>query len=277
VPTDPSSGVGSGVRFGGVVVGGFLGAGKSRIVTALGGTPTGCTDLTSLVEAAAARVGRPAAVGARGYPVIGAHGLWDPAALAPGPDMRVVTAVDAMNASAGLTDPTSGPLIAAQIRSADVVILTRGDVVDPADIRARVTDLTSAPILEGFDADTIEAALAGTSRRRATARSSRDLTDKFRIWSYRGEAVLTAEAARGFVKERRFGIYRLVGRVRTPESGLALEVIGRGRQADAIEMPPQTALVAIGLKGFLRSSDLDLAFSEAVVASSYRRGIIAWR
>ena len=80
-----------------------------------------------------------------------------------------------------------------------------------------------------------------------------------------------------FLANRPRGAYRISGQARGGSQGADIQVFGRGRQTAPIDMPDETVLTAIGLASRFRPSDMDLAFSTAVVAASYGRGVIACR
>lgn len=87
--------------------------------------------------------------------VIEASGVAEPRAIANAalaePEMRlagVVVAADAANLPALLDDPQMGAQAAGQVRAADLVALTKADIGDAAAARARIAALTDAPVVD---------------------------------------------------------------------------------------------------------------------------------
>ncbi|MEM7190623.1 MAG: hypothetical protein AAF439_13510 [Pseudomonadota bacterium] len=227
-----------------IVVTGFLGAGKSRIAQRLGGD----------------------------MPIDDGDGISVPVG---GPGTRIVAVVDGANVEACLSDPLMGAIIRAQIAAADVIVLSRGDVVDIRPVQRLIEPLTSQPILDAhrdaIAAEVIAGLPAGTSAAAAS------FADQFVEWGYRGPAILTQAAAEQLLADRPEGAWRIAGVVRVPDGGMDLQVFGRGRQVTKVDAPEETVLRAIGPRQTFREKGMDLAFSEAVMTSAYDQGVIACR
>jgi hypothetical protein len=212
--------------------------------------------------------------------VIEASGLCDPRALRAGlpPDtpVRIAVAADAVNIAAGLANVTFAPLLIAQLRAAAVVVVTRADVVDPSEARDAVRTVTGAPIIDLRDPALCQAILAADPSA-PTDPDPTEFAQDYRIWTYSGPSVLTAEAAETLLSDRPPGTYRLKGRALTASGGLDLQVFGRGRQTAAIDAPPATELVAIGHRSLFLPREMDRAFAEAAIAAAYSQGVIACR
>lgn len=256
-----------------LLVAGFLGAGKTSIVRALTAEAPGA-------DAAASPFGeRPASPGGTQGPgpsVIEASPFLVPGS---GPDGQVtVTAVDAINAAENLADPALRDLVAGQIRAADLIVLTCGDVADPAPARKAVAGLTGAPVIEAHtEADIAGAILGRAVRRSGPDRRPADHGAAFTVWTYSGPAVLTKAAMTGFVSRRPKGAYRVRGKVRLTEDGGRVDIFGRARRTSVIDRPGATTLAVAGPASRLSARELELAFAEAVTDAAYGRGVIACR
>jgi len=291
-----------------VIVSGFLGAGKSRVVEAIAATAsivrlaqsldlgagagilpiTGATNsplsnpaidhaIDTLTQHGHGATSPPDAV------VIEASSLRDPRLVASacpaGSDIRIVTVVDAVNMIACLQNSTHSEVIRAQLLASDCVVLARGDVIDPADARAAVAEIASSPILEAQPAALSLAEVLGAGKSPRTGLSERpiDRSGDYAIWTYRGPGVMTPEAAEAFLRDRPKATYRINGRVKTSAGGMDLQLVGRARQTTRIAPPDETVIIAAGTKPGFNSRDMDWAFSEAMIASSYAMGKIACR
>ena len=291
-----------------VIVSGFLGAGKSRLVETLTKT-TGAARfvqdwvpdsamarelagpdavaLSSGIEALAAAETLRREIDKRSHAstavVIETDGLRDPRAIAallpPGGDVRIVTVVDAVNLVACLDDPDCAALVTAQIRAADGLVLARSDVVDPAPARSALSEIASVPVLDPQQTRMCLAGLLEVARTASAESASPwpDLSEQYATWTYRGPAVLETEPAEALLRDRPKGVYRLKGQVITGAAGLELQVFGHARQTRPVPAPEQTLIVAIGLKTSFRPHEMDWCFTQAVAASAYLTGMISCR
>ena len=253
-----------------IVVSGFLGAGKSRLIETIAAS--------SVISENRAVLDRDAEA-----IVIEACGLRHPsteaARLEHPRDVRIVTVVDAVNLRPCLDDDAKAALIKAQILAADCVVLARTDVVDPTEARARVAAITNAPIIDAKTTPATLAAILDAGRTPITGRTSTisDLSERYTRWSYCGPGVLTPEAVDTFLAARPRAAYRVFGQVMCPSKGVAIDVVGRVRQTTSIDSPDETTITAIGAKSAFNFRAMDLAFAEAIVNASYAMGRIACR
>ena len=233
-----------------IVVSGYLGAGKSHLAMRLRGA--GLKD------------------------VIEADALEDPSAVAPGSAL-ILTVLDGANLPACLDDPEIAPLLRGQIARADALFISRSDVADVSAAAGKLDNGEASRLLAAASDEDLVALL------RALEPSPKDGSGDvmgnrdYVHWSYRGAAVLTGEALDRFLADRSKGAYRISGQVRGSSQGTEVQVFGRGRQTAPVAQPDETILTATGLASRFRPADMDLAFSGAVVAASYGRGIIACR
>ena len=233
-----------------VIVSGYLGAGKSHLIARL--ADGGAVDA---VEANALEV--PATAGSGDAPVL--------------------VVVDGVNLTAVLDDPLVAPLVRAQIGAADAAFVSRGDVADVSAARAALAHWPSLSVPESDEIDALVGVLADLSGSVRSGATPLDHSGDFATWSYSGSAVLTDATLDEFLASRPKGAYRIFGKVRGPSKGIDIQVFGRGRQTAPVAQPKESTLTAIGPALRFRPSEMDLAFSTAVVAASYGRGIIACR
>lgn len=253
-----------------IIVSGFLGAGKSRLIETIAAS-------SAISENRAVRDRDSEAI------VIEACGLRHPnteaARFENAGDVRIVTVVDAVNLRSCLDDSEKAALIKAQILAADCVVLARTDVVDPAEARSKVAAITNAPIIDNKTTPATLAAIL-TARKISIAAGKpafSDSSESYARWSYSGPGVLTPEAVDAFLAARPRAAYRVFGQVMCPAKGIAIDVVGRMRQTTAIGSPDETTITAIGAKSAFSIRAMDLAFTEAIVNASYAMGRIACR
>lgn len=259
-----------------ICVTGFLGAGKSHAAEMLA---------PGRVAAIGAPDDLPAALAVSdeaGPAVLELDGLGTASVLVghlpPGTVPRVIAVADGVNLCACLRDPTRAPLIEAQLGAADVIVLSRGDIRDVGDAREALASRFEAPVIDiAADGLSVEEVMRASCRDAWRDAPPVDMKGDFRVWSYAGAAILTPEAAEAFLKGRPAGSYRISGQARLPSGGLDLQVYGRGRQTAGCPAPEETRIVAIGQRPDFSKRAMDLAWSEAVMQSSYQTGAIACR
>ena len=233
-----------------VVLWGYLGAGKSHLAARLR-----ASGLTDVVE-----------MGALDVP-----GTSTPA------EAVILTVLDGVNLVACLDDPAVRPLIRAQIDAADALFISRADVADVSPAARMLVDSESARLLSAETDAALAEAVSTLKPPEAARQSTMPSSSKYAQWTYRGPAVLTGDALEQFFANRPKGAYRIRGEVRGASKGVDVQVFGRGRQLAPIAQPEETVLSATGLASRFSVAEMDLAFSSAVVAASYGRGVIACR
>lgn len=230
------------------MVTGFLGAGKSalarRLRAALPGLP--------VIEAAA-----------------GAGAL---------PLAATVAVADAANLGACLADPLIGPAVAAPIRTAGLVALSRTDLVPAAPALCALRSLTDAPIVEvpyGDLPDGLATRIAALPPSPSATAIPEDLA--LAEWRYAGPAEIPESALDALLADRPEGAYRIAGKVRCGRHGVSIEVVGRLRQTLAIPLPAETVLAVSGPRARFRPDRMAVAFSEAVAARGWLGGLFGYR
>lgn len=218
--------------------------------------------------------------------IIEASGVAEPGRIAQAavaePEMvltGIVTMADAVNLVRTLNDPLIGAQVAAQVQAADLVVLTRSDLVDAAPALSALMNLTDVPVLDApFGAISPELILEAPERSGCDIPAGEaDHGADYASWSYAGPATLTLDALEAMLASRPKGVYRLKGCVRVGGAGVEVHAVGRSRQTREVPAPPETRLVAIGLRALFRESEMAEAFSDAVAASSYQLGSFGYR
>jgi G3E family GTPase len=191
----------------------------------------------------------------------------------------VVVLVDASAVLEQARDPLLGDALRAQVRSADLVVVNKSDLVEGDTLRA-VRDWVAAAargaaVVETSQADVPLASLVGfDDAQRACLHHGcceghhdhdHNLHSRvFETWSCRPSQVFAASALRDALRRLPAGVLRLKGIVRTDEHGWAeVQFAGRrGTLRAAVAEPAGGAgLVAIGLDGRLPAQELEGLFS----------------
>ena len=225
---------------------GFLGAGKTRLCRALK---------------------------AQGFEAImEVNGLSAPAGGAG--SGAVIGVVDAANLDYQLRDPLIGPLIEKQMQVADLLYVSKLDLVELSQVQSELSSHTETPLLaeldELFDAvRTIE----HNADRPSIASTFIDLSNEFTTWSFVGPVRLASGRVENAVRTRPQGAYRLSAEIRTEANGLSVELVGRVREILPIAEPEETKIVAIGAKRLFNPALMAAWWAHEVADSGYTLGI----
>lgn len=231
-----------------ILVTGFLGAGKSALAARL-------------------RAALPE------RQILEADGRAVPDSLGLG---SVVAVADAANLPACLADALVGPLVAAQIRAAGMVLVCRTDLVPAAPALDALAGLTGAPAVE-----TAPGPLPPGLAERIAALRPRPpnlaVVVDFAEWQYAGPAKLTEKSVERLLANRPEGLYRLSGVVRCGRLGVEVEVAGRLRQTRPVPLPGESSLRAVGPAKRFRPDQMALRFSEAAADRGWLAGLFGHR
>lgn len=213
-------------------------------------------------------------------------GLADPALCLDG----IVVLVDASECLEHAADPLLADSLRRQLKSADLILVNKADLVDAGEL-ARVhawLDSVAAPTprVETAQADVPLALLSSSAlspagrdqdhgdrhahdedsglRSSHHGHAGHDHGQSFETWSLRPEKDFSAQALRALLCGMPAGVLRLKGIVRTDDHGWAeIQFAGRrGWLREAIEPPTEgAAIIAIGLRGRLPVQALNAAFA----------------
>ncbi|HQS16299.1 GTP-binding protein [Reyranella sp.] len=219
--------------------------------------------------------------------VIEASGVADPAriaALAGSPGLShgaTVVVVDAATVRARARDKFVGSLVRRQLAAADILILSKIDLADPAGLtEARAFATAQAPgarmieVLQGR-VDAGDLFSQSTPRRgrlpACTSAGSDAASALFESHYWSSDAPLDIEALRTVVAGLPDGIVRVKGIVATGTGGrVALHRAGADVSIDPLDGSPDTTgaeIVVIGRAGTLDASQLDGAFGACLLHS----------
>jgi G3E family GTPase len=223
--------------------------------------------------------------------VIEASGVSDPWRIAQigmaAPELSlegVVVLVDASAVAQQANDPLLADTLARQVKSADLVVINKVDLVDAetlAGAKAWVeTTAPGTPCIETIESAVPLALLSGVSHAEAAPHvcgpgchgdhhphdhASPDHGALFQTWSAQPGAVIAAATLRAWLREMPPGVLRLKGVLRTgPDEWSEVQFAGRHgslRKASPPAGDAHAGVVAIGLRGRLPESALGEFFS----------------
>lgn len=286
-----------------LVVGGFLGAGKTSLISHLlrhtggrrllvlvndfgaldidadliaeaGGDTialtNGCVccamsgDLYFAVGDALDRSPRPDAI------VIEASGISDPARIATlalaEPDLVLagtVTVVDASGIDDLLDDPQIGAQIAQQVAAADILALTRTEDLAGSAPTGRLAAITPAPQVKAPYGRIAPDLLFGLDPARPAAQPTHQHGDAFAKWSGDWPVTLDDARLRAFLTNPPDGLFRLKGWITDRTGTQEVHRVGRQLQLTPAAPRPGSRLVAIGPEGRFRPDDMAALWREA--------------
>ncbi len=239
-----------------ILITGYPGAGKSRLIDWLGDP------------------------GDRAVAIVEAHGLSDlsdeadAARTAHRPVRAIIALADAVNLQATLQSDHSGPFTRAQIAGANLIVLSRTDVIDAAAARAALSAITQAPVIDRPDLtwDSID------NLDRSPGTEALDIASPAATeWSYAGPAQLRARDIDEILEQRPAGLYRVSGMIRTESGAVEVEIAGRVRQTRPVEDPGETCLSGLSPGRIADRRSIDLWFTEAVASSAHLMGGFSYR
>lgn len=187
-------------------------------------------------------------------------------------DAPLICVADAANLRTVLKTPALGPLVEHQLRCADLVLLSRTDIVDDGPALDLVVAITDAPVVRNAD-QIVEVSTPA----RKDFQPMNVASPSFTFWQYRGPLVLQPEQAERLSEARPKACYRLSGIVQTGTGGLEIEIAGRFRQTRPVADPGETLLSGIGLSAQFRQMDMDVLLSELASDAAARRWIFNHR
>ena len=223
--------------------------------------------------------------------VVEASGVADPGQIAILGDMpgyvrdAVVVVADAESVRARAEDPQTGHGVMAQLRAADLLVVSKADLVEPAelaDVRAWLREIVgpSTSIVDGelgkVPADVVIGAHDVASRPPAEAHDHcaddhRHAT--FETWSFSGAAPISGTGLVEAIAAFPDGIVRAKGVLHLREDlagRYVLQLVGRrySVQPDRPwgDEPPCSRLVVIGLPGSVDAARLDATMAELSAA-----------
>ncbi len=218
--------------------------------------------------------------------VVEASGVADPGQIAVLGDMpgyvrdAVVVVVDAESVRSRAQDEATGHAVRAQLRAADLLVVSKTDLVDGAtleELRGWLREIVgpSTGIVEAAFGDVPVDVVIGaraTPRRSAGADQDHHHHDHdhpaFETWSFRGDAPLSGTGLVEAIAAFPEGIVRAKGFLHLqedPASRYLLQLVGRRYTIEPDrpwgDEPPGSQLIVIGVPGAVDPSRLDATFT----------------
>jgi G3E family GTPase len=208
--------------------------------------------------------------------IVEASGIADPqkianAALAE-PDLSyggIVTLVDAQNFAALQDDVQIGPQIEAQLRCADLLLVSKTEALTE-DLNARLKRLSAVvPLLTEDSPALADLLLQDIARAPTTLHNTAQNTapahPSYMRWSHQSSACVTKAALRQALRNRPAALYRLKGFVQGEGSaGWLLHCVGQQISLEPIQHDTGTTLVGIGLADQLTAGRCEAWWSSTV-------------
>jgi G3E family GTPase len=221
--------------------------------------------------------------------VVEASGVADPAQIAIFGDMpgyardAVVVVADAESVRARAQDPASGHAVLAQLRAADLLVISKTDLVEPsalAEVRAWLREVVgpSTSIVEAAFGDVPTDVLIGAHPavgRPAAAHDHGHEHPAFETWSFTGAEALSGAGLVEAIAELPEGIVRAKGILHLREdatSRYVLQLVGRRYTIQPErswgDEEPGSRLVVIGLPGSVDAAALDATMARLSAPSA---------
>lgn len=289
-----------------IVVGGYLGSGKTTLINQLLADPQGqrlmvlvndfgainidatlldsasedtisltngcvcCTmgnDLFMAIGDVLKRTPRPDCL------IVEASGISDPRKIANAaiaePDMRyggIITVVDGENFLELLTDKWIAPQISDQTACADLIVVSKTDKLGSGMKTALASLVRADPVLFS-DISALNRLLFSPERRDDSKVASRGHPG-YERWQYSGKRTFRREELTKLLRQRPNGMFRAKGFVRDRAGGgWILQVVGQNLSLVPIKHCPETTLIGIGLQSCLDKTDCEKWWNAANFSS----------
>ena len=156
---------------------------------------------------------------------------------------------------------------------ADLVVLSRGDLVDPTPVYDAIAQHCQVPVREAPHGALEIAGLPAGSTRRVSLPARAAMA----CWGYAGAARLNAALAERLLTDRPAGVTRIKGIVFGDATGLEVDRTGRARSVTPCAAPEETMLFAAGALDSFQEQDMALHFAEIASAGAARAGWFGFR
>ena len=222
-------------------------------------------DLYYAIGDALDRVPRPDLV------VVETSGVGDPARIAAvaraEPELRysgIVTVADATSICNLLADAQIGAQVAGQLSVADLVILSRPDAADVQNASARISDLTKAAVVTALHGQVDIHLLSGLRPVRAMSTVDADHDASYVKWSGELPGYIEPSRLARFLQELPTGVFRLKGWINLPDRTIELHRVGAHTHQSAIAHRTNSSLVAIAPAGRFDPAEVQHAWDRMV-------------
>lgn len=159
----------------------------------------------------------------------------------------ILTLADAETLAARLADPRVGEIVVRQIRAADLIVLTKCDLTDPAPAETALAALTRAPVLHAGPETPPLAALLGIGGAGERRDPSPSLATSFHTRSFEAESLLDRAAFETWAATLPADVLRGKGRLAlTDGTGAIWQKVGTRATLIGAAPPARTQVVLIG-------------------------------
>ncbi|MEM9060910.1 MAG: hypothetical protein AAGD13_10660 [Pseudomonadota bacterium] len=163
--------------------------------------------------------------------------------------------------------------LAAMLGPADLVVVTRGDLVDAEESCEAIALSIGKPVIAA-PFGRIDSGPLDLSGRRTAALAAWPQTSH---WSYTGAANFTEDLAERLLSARPKGTERIKGCVRALHGGFEVDVSGRARSVTPCDAPDETCLFAAGRQMDFDEPAMARHFAEIASAGAARAGWFSYR
>lgn len=188
--------------------------------------------------------------------IIEASGVGDPSRIAAvaraEPDLRyagIVTVADAESIGELLDDPLIGQQVAGQLTAADLVVLSRPDIASPKAAAVRIASLTPAMIVPAHHGDIDISLLTGLLPAVPTTTPVGDHGATFVKWSASVRGQMASNDLDRFLDDLPHGVFRLKGWVDLPDRTVEIHRVGARTSWSHMARREDCSLVAIAPSG----------------------------
>jgi G3E family GTPase len=204
--------------------------------------------------------------------VIEASGIADPIRIANAavaePEMLyggIVTVIDGLNFPTLADDGMIGPQIRAQVAGADLVLVSKCDLIETG-LARRLAELTRAPCLSLAKLTELAPLVlgAGLMPRAAAAGAGHPA---YVSWSYEGPAAMTQSEIRDCLANRPAGLFRVKGWIReNSRVAWEVQVVADRVSITPAKSPVSSRLIGIGLAARVNQLECDKWWQTACLA-----------
>lgn len=203
--------------------------------------------------------------------IVEASGVGDPARIAAvartEPDLRysgIVTVADATSICNLLDDAQVGAQVAGQLSVADLVILSRPDATDTQSASARISKLTDAAIVTARYGQVDIKLLSGLRPTCAVSAADADHHTTYVKWSGDLHGHIRPACLARFLQELPKGVFRLKGWINLPDRTIELHRVGATTDQSAMARRTNSNLVAIAPAGRFDPAEVQRAWDRMV-------------
>ncbi|WP_265499664.1 CobW family GTP-binding protein [Paracoccus beibuensis] len=199
--------------------------------------------------------------------VVEASGVGDPARIAAvaraEPELRysgTVTVADAQSIGSLLNDPQIGAQVAGQLSVADLIVLSRPDLSDLGAASDRISRVSRAELIPSLHGQIDVGLLTGLQPTSSHSACHADHNSAFVKWSGHINDRVSPERLDRFLNEIPVGVFRLKGWISLPDHTLELHRVGLSTQKSKMLPRGDCSLVAIAPSGRFDPAEMQHAW-----------------